>query len=782
MKISLTKLLKLTSIFSFLFTIFYSLFFIFYNPIHNFYPEIDKKTIVWFFQNSTFKDGIELEVMFLGTGVYLLLAYFISLQLYKIKILNNKLVQLCLIVPAIIILSKINPDYIRFTSDFKTNLLLFSGIFTAVLIIFWFYHNFFKKKILKIAIFYLSWILLTALILLNQSVISIHDYDFFLAPALKISQGETFRSFYMQYGLFMTLLFKYLLDLKFDLFQIRFVLEILYLLWFIVFYKLASKLIKNRFLIFFLIVSVVIIRFFGIKSEALTIPASLPMRLDLWVFLVFIAYRFSLTSFITGFSFLITYLFIDDLFGFFYLGLYSISLIFIIFKRSNFSLSKFIILNKKIFGIIFLLLSGLMAHFLIFGSFAAPAAKHYHNVQLGLEPISLYSFFWIIFALLPYAVFLFSKEENLNRKIIYFFLVGTTLCQLIYFFGRSVELNLMSTSTIFLIVAFICLDQLIKVYKLKNLTFLTAALFITVSIVMFNTKITEKLSRNLSYLLNQEQVKQTYADYAQAHRYVVQFIDQNPNLLIDYQDKNKLIFLSIYYDSYINYRYQIPQQGFFVPFGIHIYLDEVGDFISSKLSQGYKLVFFEDEMALLIEQINEYNLSHIKNFILNYDKKGKLFEISQVKSTQISKEKPRQSKKVFKINDWASFQYPFYWTADKLKKGDIEIIDLKDSNNRFHISFQPLTLPAKTTLEEFSQKIDQSLILYKDNNQIDLKFPSAEAIYAKTWTIDNTYGLEVIVFKDSKAIDINTWPINFDISDGYLKYRLSPIISSLDIK
>ena len=199
-------------------------------------------------------------------------------------------------------------------------------------------------------------------------------------------------------------------------------------------------------------------------------------------------------------------------------------------------------------------------------------------------PISTHSVFWILLALLPYCLYLFHDEDYQERRTECLFLVGIAAVELVYFYGRSHENNLLNISGILLLLIFLGIGQIERLYGFRKLASGLAGGFVVIAAVAFGGQILGKLQLSVKHLTTGPLFEAREVDDVMSH---------SPDFASFYPPGQK-IFVVSYSDAYYNYRHRLPQVGYMVPFNAHVYQAELRGFLVDLLKQGYKVVLWEN--------------------------------------------------------------------------------------------------------------------------------------------------------------------------------------------
>jgi len=608
------------AVLSFLFLIFYFLFFIFQSKFR-FPPMINKDLLNSFVAPVIGTKGYELYILFIGTCLYLLFSYLMMIN-SKISILfKSKIFQITLFIPVLI---KILTTYPRKVADISNNLTALSIFLVSlglVIVIAYKVRSIFSKPSLtfKFSLILILWLAFTLFTILTIPVLtgSTTDYNFFIAPALKLLKGEPLGSFYLQYGLGEIVLFKYMLALGLRLHHMQIIQAVIFSFWFLLYYFLALKLFKEKFFVFLFLLLLVLFRFIASPYHPILSPQGNTMRLDLWLPLFLIAIHFKIFSPVTALAFSTAYI-LDNFFGLLYFLVYLLAILASTLLKKLHNESIHI---KTVILISIPVIASLFFQYRYFGSFFSPSAKLVDDLDYWQMNISPHSMFWVSLLVLGLFLFIILKEKNGNLKENYLLLLGLAIVELIYFFGRSHENNLMITSGILLLMLFISFDKLAKLYNFRKILFSLSGIFILITSLLFSTPIFENLNRVYDHLKRSVLIDVNPIDRA---------IDHNHDLLNIYPTK-KIYFISNY-DAYLNYRYGLKQAGYYSPFIANLFMEDTIRLLLD-LSKDNYLILLEDKPYFNIERYNEskflndkglrfeltgdLNLSGIKFFELN---------------------------------------------------------------------------------------------------------------------------------------------------------------------
>jgi hypothetical protein len=361
------------------------------------------------------------------------------------------------------------------------------------------------------------------------------------------------------------------------------------------YYRLAAKLLEDRFLVFLFMVCLLVVRFLAISKGPTAYPQVSTLRMDLWVPLALVLLRFGNRSPVTAAAFSLGYL-ADNLFGFLYFALYGAALVgSLIGEWRNGhrpSVAALLKLGAPMAAVLLFQLS-------TFGSLTNPAGKTYQQLHLGFLPIAPQSMFWGAAWLLLLALFPIASDSVPARRRTGLFLFGFAATQLLYFYGRSHDHNLLNLSGILLIILFLALDQLRQHGLGARVPALAAVSFFCLATLAAAQPAKDKLTLARSRI-----AKGVLLEPAELEKE----LDRAPNLFAGY-GRNEKLFLFSQFDAYLNYRYRLPQVGYFAPFYASVFTEPTATAVRGLLGQGYRVLLYQTPSEDLLELNNTRSMS-----------------------------------------------------------------------------------------------------------------------------------------------------------------------------
>lgn len=696
-----SELLRILSIISITSTFFYILFILTYNLVHFFYPPVDKNIInPWHWIALTAGEGLEVPVIFFAQSIYLGLVYFLFQKLSGLRSVGDRSkiwrwLQIASWGPLLFILLHTRSEIFSFSLNPFLNFLTLSVVGCFLFLSFKLYRK-------RMFVFFL-WLVFAAVIFLSVDGAVPFSYSFIIAPALKLTQGETLGSFQIYYGLLLTYLFRTMMVLNFHLQAMEVVLGSIFLFWYFLYFKLASKIIRDKFLVFLFMVALFAFRFLAIRHDPTAFAEVSPLRLELWVPLILIVLRFGFSSIVTSGAFSLAYV-VDSFFGFLYLGVYVVMVV------GSVVLSRTKSLNLRSFGfhpqddrkvkridadfslkkLLFLAIPPVLAaafQIYFFGSLFSPVGHLYQSLRLYFLPISTKSIYWDLVSFLGFFMILILLEVNKQRREILALLLGLALVELMYFYGFSSDHNLLNISGIFLLMIFVSFDYLIKTFFSRKTIYAFACALILFASVAFIRFWTHKLEQVGNRLLSGQF---TYIQPVDTQ------IALKPNLFE--KERGEKIFLMSDLDGYYNWRYEIKQVGFEAPYRGQIFMEDTVKFLVGLKNHGYRLILWEPAMFHSLTEFNKSNFLVSQSLQFQARDRGDYLEVDLVSSngSLVVTEDWKNYK-----NDLMSFDFPPRWTVDQNGDGLV----LSDDLGTFLIYIKNIPANLGTLIEEGSAQI-----------------------------------------------------------------------------
>lgn len=470
------------------------------------------------------------------------------------------------------------------------------------------------------------------------------DLSFVLYPGLRMFYGAKVSEIYFQYDLFLSYLALLWFKLDYSLASFAYLGQVSFFLFFAASFLFADKFFKSKGLAVVFILAMLILRYYAIWEVTVGVFQVSPVRLDLWIIPLIVAYHFGLRHWLTGVSLGLLVLFHRNL-GLIYLGSY-IQLLLVLFVAQLATLAKEKNLNGRSFAgalvsqvkgnAINLVIIGasIALCFVLFKEIFSPSALVYRKLGVGMLQISGFSFYWYVPVALTFVgVYVFMLRDKLGEKYTTaaLFIILLTIGESMYFYGRSHENNILNIAGALVLVLFIVFDLIIsqspepapvatpaikgkkdQVATPASAPFLTQKriaialpfLFLFASAYYYSGRISEK------YEIQSNNFKES--------QYICPMtpmpIDTTAIRQITKNSPN-LYFLDFSLDFYYYYYGHYVPQGYFNPLEAWIYKKDLLDFLQNLLDKHYYIVYNARAYNSLFDYVPylKYNQSYQKN-------------------------------------------------------------------------------------------------------------------------------------------------------------------------
>lgn len=305
------------------------------------------------------------------------------------------------------------------------------------------------------------------------------DTSFMFMPALQIVNGDSLKDIYMQYDLLIPFITAVWMKLNLDLNLIQLFFQFTFFLFFLVLFYFFNKFFINKKLAVFAIISIILLRYYGLSQEPSACLQNTPLRLEMWLILLILVYFKGVYHWSIGICLGLFLIFHKNL-GLIYVASY-FELLFTLFLVEIFELSsqKHLFLNalkisfynkiRQTWIILISILISVIIVIILFGSFTPESAILYQKIGIGMIPITKNSLFWYVPILYTVSFGLIIKlKSKLDIKYYHtaLFIIFLSIGNCMYFFGRSHEVNLICVSPLIILLIFVCFD----LRKLNNLS------------------------------------------------------------------------------------------------------------------------------------------------------------------------------------------------------------------------------------------------------------------------------------------------------------------------
>ena len=479
----------------------------------------------------------------------------------------------------------------------------------------------------------------TSLVMIFPS--SLTDLSFVLYPALRLIHGAKISEIYFQYDMLLSFIAYIWMKLNFSIESFAYLGQVSYFLFFIASFFFADRLFKSKWLAVLFITALVIIRYYAILEQGISIFQVTPLRLDLWIIPLIIAYYKGVHHWLVGVALGFLILFHRNL-GIIYAGAY-VELVLLLFvfdmmpliatrQFSSANIGKVITRHWKLnFKNALILLASVMLCFILFKEMFSPSALIYRKIGVGMMRISAFSFYWYVPVMVGCLTVLLYRFRNKLGEVysdagmfVLLLLVGNSM----YFFGRSHENNILNISALLLFSLFILFDILIylspkeiavittvdkkgkkqeptnETRKSSLLTRRTAYislpfLFLFMSGYYYSGRIAAKFSQQ--------------SDNFTASQYIYPLSPMPMDTIVVRQitvNSPNVFFLDFDTDFYYYYYGHYAPQGFFNPTESWIYRKDLLDFMQDLLNKHYYIVYNAKKYSSYTDYIPYLNYNH----------------------------------------------------------------------------------------------------------------------------------------------------------------------------
>jgi len=569
------------------------------------------------------RDGCEVYVLF-GLVLISIITSFLLVFLYR-KVLNLKASYLRYVIGlvfiSILLFGSLNfLDRVGFYPPMSQGILwLQASPFAVVASLLMIMILAFKDRYLSLFGLLICLLLIPAVFISTASP-SWVDYEYIFAPALRLLHHSNLSEVYFQYDFFLSLIALIFMKLKISLSIFPLIGQLSFYLFFIFAFVFSRKFFHNPKLAYFFLITLVIIKIYAFKDDLVTCFQVTPLRLDLWLIVLWLAFSKGLSSRWLGVA-LALLVFFHHTFGVIYVASYFLAVAFVS-AQDFIDIKDFLPVLKKLikkyFFNICLLFAGFLLYTLVFQVGSQGAGSLYQQIGIGFLPISKISFYWWIAALLSLGtVLVFRLKQILSDR--YFqasvFLIMLALGNSIYFFGRSHENNILNISASLIFVFYLVCDLCFIRLSGRNwqrglwahLTNYIPVTLIIMAVLFYAPGIEKKATLQLGSL--ERIATQSFPSVPLCGLETVKAATRA---------STKVYFMS-QYDFYCNYQGGYTPQGYFSPYLTWAYEKDLTDFLQSLLNNGYYLVLPQGETGRDMEIINKLhydNKTEDKNILI----------------------------------------------------------------------------------------------------------------------------------------------------------------------
>lgn len=553
----------------------------------------------------TQRDGIETYVLYLFAFANILLTFFLA-RSYEFLNLYRKRTIVAIALYALSSVFLLSIVYLLFSVGIippMTEIVHSRGLFiilSLILIGTWALQKIasWKNSLADIIIL----IALLPICFVAIQPISVVDYSYIFAPALRLINHVRISDIYFQYDLFLSILAAIWMKLKIDLNLFQILGQLSFYGFFIAAFFFSKNYFINKKLPYFFLISLVLIKVYALICDPVLVFQVTPLRLDLWILILIIAYKKGIFNKYVGLI-MASMIILTKTFGLIYLLAYLeliTSMIILDFveytpsmKRLRDIIKKYLLLSWKnllIIGTSFII------SFLLFRGITSEAASAYQKIGIGFLQISKASFYWYVFVLLALTFsFLVKKRKELTGKyfITGLFLIFLAIGNSLYFFGRSHENNIINIAGSLIFVLFLFFDLLSKEVETDKRDSCGRSKRIIVSFlpVIFILLITYNYSGRIIVKLKTQfrDISKGQLIYPMTRNYDTTKIKEVT------KNSNKVYFLGSN-DFYYYYYGDYVLRGHFSPYYSWVYKKDLVIFIQGLIEDGYFVVTPENEL------------------------------------------------------------------------------------------------------------------------------------------------------------------------------------------
>lgn len=588
-------------------------------------------------------DGIEMIVMYIlmfaNIWTSLLVTYFVlRLNVTKTQYLTAALVLLSV---AGFYYYNIGflPPFPHIPSEIGSSLIagLLIGLLSAGL------YFLYSKSRLLVKIILFSLIAFTTLIVSYRN--SSPDLAYVFSPALRLIHGAKLSEIYFQYDILLSLFAAAWMKMDLALDWFPFIGQLSFFIFFIWIFIFSERFFKSKGLSVLFIIGLVLVRYYASYEERITIFQVSPLRLDLWLVLLIVAYTKGFNHWLFGICLGLLIILHRNL-GLIYLAAYLALIVFLFVpeivsqfndKRMNmrsilYSFFRSLLSYKVNLGIIALTF---ILYYILAGEFFSSSGINYRKYGIGMLPVSKDSFYWYVPVILSSLfVLLYYYRKKLGPK--YFatamFVLLLAISNSMYFFGRSHENNILNISAILILALFVLFDILFvaaaepivkpagKTKKQakkptpslkKGMAVLLPLLLIFFIGLFYSARISNKFNAKVENLANNQFV----------YPILPAPVDVSPIKQLT-NNSAKVYFLDFYADFYYYYYGGYTPRGYFSPCASWVFKKDLTTFLQTLLDDQYFIVYDKNRLRIHWEYLQQlkYNKSEEKNSFIAISK------------------------------------------------------------------------------------------------------------------------------------------------------------------
>lgn len=443
------------------------------------------------------------------------------------------------------------------------------------------------------------------------------DSSYIFSPALRLLRGAHLGETSFQYDLFLSLVAAGWMKLQLDVAKFEILVRISFVVFYLGLFLAAQKVLSNDILPFLLLAGVVMARMYGNIVEASVIIQVTPLRLDWWLILLVLVYRFGPFHWSVGVVSCLM-LVLHRTFGLIYAAAYVQLLVaLLVFDTANGpregAMRRFRTLlttmGKGAFMNVMLMTLGSVVGWYLFSGDHADVAGYYQKIGIGFMPIAQVSFYWYVpvvmggvFGLCFHLRTILSRQRLISILCLLFLAIGNS----VYFFGRSHENNILniSASLLFLLFVFIDLGHEVVLMsarsaaarrRIRRRAIQWGCAIVVITVVAYEGKIVSRASAQLKHAAHGEWVLPSTIDATR---------DGLLKKVREATGGNAKVYFALWKPDFLYYYYGgYAPVGYFNPFLTWIFRKDLRTFLQGLIDEGYVVVmersYFQEESSLL---------------------------------------------------------------------------------------------------------------------------------------------------------------------------------------
>ncbi|HET6767134.1 MAG TPA: tetratricopeptide repeat protein [Chitinophagaceae bacterium] len=501
----------------------------------------------------------------------------------------------------------------------------------------------YSKSRLLVKIILFSLIAFTTLVVSYRN--SSPDLTYVFSPALRLIHGATLSEIYFQYDILLSLFAAAWMKMNLSLDWFPFIAQAAFFIFFICMFIFSDRFFKSKGLSVLFIIALVLVRYYATYEQQITIFQVSPLRLDLWLVLLIVAYTKGYNHWLFGICLAFLIILHRNL-GLIYLGAYLALIVFLFVSQivSQFNEKKLDIrsilysffrslssykVNLGIIALTFIL------YYILAGEFFSSSGINYRKYGIGMLPVSKDSFYWYVPVILSSLfVLLFYYREKLGPK--YFatgiFVLLLAISNSMYFFGRSHENNILNISALLILALFVLFDILFStaakatvrpVAKTKKaaekpIPSINKSVFVLLPLLLifligffYSSRISGKVNAKLENVAINQFVYPLLPGPVDTG--AIRQLTKN---------SDKVYFLDFYADFYYYYYGGYKPRGYFSPCASWVFKKDLTTFLQTLLDDQYFIVADKNRLRVHREFLDQlkYNKSEEKSSFIAISK------------------------------------------------------------------------------------------------------------------------------------------------------------------